>query len=84
MLRSRTSPLLLVRASDEAKTEGEATLRSVIVPLVGSKLAERELPTVVELVKQLNLNVVYSVLTTSRTARMLIPRAIMRSIMRSY
>ncbi len=48
----------MIRATAEAKTEGEASLRSVIVPLDGSELAEQVLPTVAELAKQLNLEVV--------------------------
>ncbi len=58
VLRGATNPLLLIRATAEAKTEGEASLRSVIVPLDGSELAEQVLPTVAELAKQLNLEVV--------------------------
>ena len=58
VLRGATSPLLLVRAAEEAKTEGEAPLRSVIVPLDGSELAEQGLSAVAELAKQLQLEVV--------------------------
>ena len=58
VLRGATSPLLLVRASDDAKTEGEAPLSSVIVPLDGSELAEHVLSPVAELAKQLKLEVV--------------------------
>jgi nucleotide-binding universal stress UspA family protein len=58
VLRGATNPLLLVKATEEAKTEGEATLRSVVVPLDGSELAETVLPTVAELAKQLKLEVV--------------------------
>jgi hypothetical protein len=57
VLRGTTNPLLLVRASDEAKTEGEANLKSIIVPLDGSEFAEQVLPTIAELAKQLNLDV---------------------------
>lgn len=58
VLRGATSPLLLVRASEDAKTEGEAPLSSVIVPLDGSELAEQGLSAVAELAKQLQLEVV--------------------------
>ena len=58
VLRGTTSPLLLVRASEDAKTEGEAPLSSVIVPLDGSELAEQVLSPVAELAKQLKLEVV--------------------------
>jgi hypothetical protein len=53
-----TNPLLLIRATEEAKTEGEANLRSVIVPLDGSELAESVLPTMAELAKKLKLKVI--------------------------
>ena len=58
VLRSTINPLLLIRAGKEAKTEGEATLKSAIVPLDGSELAESVLPTVAELAKPLQLEVV--------------------------
>ncbi len=57
VLRGSTKPLLLVRASEEAKSEGEAILQSVIVPLDGSELTENALPPVVELAKALKLEV---------------------------
>jgi nucleotide-binding universal stress UspA family protein len=49
---------LVVRATEEAKREGEAKLGSVIVPLDGSELAEKVIPAVVELAKKLNLEAV--------------------------
>jgi nucleotide-binding universal stress UspA family protein len=58
VLRGATSPLILVRAAEKAKTEGEAPLSSVIVPLDGSELAEQVLSPVAELAKQLQLEVV--------------------------
>jgi nucleotide-binding universal stress UspA family protein len=58
VLRGSSNPLLLVRASEKAKTDGEATLKSVIIPLDGSELAESVLPVVIELAKILNLEVV--------------------------
>jgi nucleotide-binding universal stress UspA family protein len=58
VLRGTTNPLLLIRATEEAKTEGEASLRSVIVPLDGSELAECALPTIAELAQSLQLEVV--------------------------
>jgi nucleotide-binding universal stress UspA family protein len=57
VLRGAANPLLLIRASEEAKSDGEATLKSVIVPLDGSELAEGVLPMVVDLAKQLDLEV---------------------------
>jgi nucleotide-binding universal stress UspA family protein len=50
--------LFLVRASEQGKTDGEAALKTVIVPLDGSALAEQVLPGVVELAKKMKLEVV--------------------------
>ena len=58
VLRGTTNPLLLIRATEEAKTEGEVTFKSVIVPVDGSELAECVLPTVAELAKALQLEVI--------------------------
>ena len=40
VLRGTVNPLLVVRAPGNSKTDGEAALRSVIVPLDGSDVAE--------------------------------------------
>jgi nucleotide-binding universal stress UspA family protein len=58
VLRGSDNPLLLVRADEEAKTDGGATIKSIIVPLDGSELAETVLPTAVELAKSLQLETV--------------------------
>jgi nucleotide-binding universal stress UspA family protein len=58
VLRGASNPLLLIRATDEAKTDGEASVKSVVVPLDGSELAESVLSTVAELAKILNLEVI--------------------------
>ena len=58
VLRAATNPLLLVRATDEAKADRVATLKSIVVPLDGSELAESVLATVAELAKTLKLEVV--------------------------
>ena len=58
VLRGTSNPLLLVRATEEAKIEGAASFRSVVVPLDGSEVAESVLPTVAELAKSLKLEVV--------------------------
>jgi len=58
VLRGGRSPLLLIRAQEEAKTEGEAVLQSLIVPLDGSGLAESALPTVSALARVMNLEVI--------------------------
>jgi nucleotide-binding universal stress UspA family protein len=57
VLRGSPHPLLLIRANEEAKSEGEAALKSVIVPLDGSELAENVLPSVLELAKPSKLEV---------------------------
>ena len=44
VLRGTANALLLVRATEEAKSAGEAALKSIIVPLDGSELAESVLP----------------------------------------
>jgi nucleotide-binding universal stress UspA family protein len=57
VLRGIANPLLLVRATEEAKSVGEAALKSIIVPLDGSELAESVLPMVAGLAKRLDLEV---------------------------
>jgi len=58
VLRGAANPLLLVRAHEAARIEGEAVLKSVIVPLDGSGLAETILPVVEESAKKLQLEVI--------------------------
>jgi nucleotide-binding universal stress UspA family protein len=58
VLRGGTNPMLLVRATEEGKVDGGATLKSIVVPLDGSELAEGVLPALVELAKTLKLAVV--------------------------
>ena len=58
VLRGCENPLLLVRASEEINAEEKIEIKSVIVPLDGSELAERALPPVVALAKAMNLEVV--------------------------
>ena len=69
VLRGGTNPMLLVRATEEGKTDSAATLKSIVVPLDGSELAEGVLPTVAELAKTLKLAVVlfraYSIPTSA-------------------
>jgi len=57
VLRAAKNPLLLVRANEEAATDGKARLDSVTVPLDGSELAESILPSVVELAQAMRLAV---------------------------
>jgi nucleotide-binding universal stress UspA family protein len=49
---------LLVRAGKEGRAEGEATFKSIVVPLDGSNLAETVLPDVKELARKLTLDVI--------------------------
>ncbi len=58
VLRGTANPLLLVRATEEAKSVGEVALKSIIVPLDGSELAESVLPMVAGLAKKLDLEIV--------------------------
>ena len=58
ILRGSANPLLLVRAKAEAKAAGGATLKSIVVPLDGSELAESVLPAVVEIATKLNIEIV--------------------------
>jgi len=57
VLRAAANPLLLVRAMEEIKSEAEATLKSIIVPLDGSELAESAVPMAAELARKLQLEV---------------------------
>jgi nucleotide-binding universal stress UspA family protein len=57
VLRGTANALLLVRATEEAKSAGEAALKSIIVPLDGSELAESVLPMVAGLAKELELEI---------------------------
>jgi nucleotide-binding universal stress UspA family protein len=53
VLRGTTNPLLLVRATEHGKSDGEITIERVIVPLDGSPLAEKVLPDVTALAKEI-------------------------------
>jgi len=58
VLRAASNPTLVVRAKEEKNPAWEmATLKSVVVPLDGSELAENVLPSVEELAKKLDLEV---------------------------
>jgi nucleotide-binding universal stress UspA family protein len=57
VLRGSVNPLLLIRATEVAKSDGAAALKSIIVPLDGSELAEGVLPLVVDIAKKLALEV---------------------------
>ena len=52
VLHGSTNHLFLIRATEQGKTDGEAALKKVIVPLDGSPLAEKVLPYVVDFGKK--------------------------------
>jgi nucleotide-binding universal stress UspA family protein len=58
VLRGCTNPLLLVRAKETLPDEDNVALKSILVPLDGSELAERVLPTVQALAQAMNLEMV--------------------------
>lgn len=58
VLRGASNPLLLVRATEQTPSWDTAALKSVVVPLDGSELAESVLPWVEEFAKQLDLDVI--------------------------
>ena len=58
VLRGSHNPLFLVRVHAEGVTVGAAMIKSVVVPLDGSELAESVLPTAMEFAKALDLEVV--------------------------
>jgi nucleotide-binding universal stress UspA family protein len=57
VLHATTTPLLIVRSSEPPNPMSEVQLKTVIVPLDGSVLAEQVLPHVVTLAKALDLAV---------------------------
>lgn len=58
VLRGTKNPLLLVRVAAGGQSDGEAILKTVIVPLDGSPLAEKALPHAMVLAKTMDLEVV--------------------------
>ena len=58
VLRGTLNPLLVVHAPGDSKTEGEAALSSVIVPLDGSEIAETVFSPVAALAKGLEMEVI--------------------------
>ncbi len=55
VLHACRSPLLLIRSVETSKAAGTAALKSILVPLDGSELAESVLPHASELCKKLDL-----------------------------
>ena len=58
VLRGTSTPLFLVRANEAETIDSAAAIKSIVVPLDGSELAESVLPTVIEVAKTLELEVV--------------------------
>ena len=58
VLHGATNHVLLIRATDQGKSAGEAVLKTVVVPLDGSPLAEQVLPHVADLAKRLGLQII--------------------------
>lgn len=58
ILRGSESTMFLVRADEEARADGISQIRSIVVPLDGSELAESVLPTIVEIAKSMDLEVI--------------------------
>ena len=59
VLHGSSNHMLLVRASEQGNTAGEAVLKTVVVPLDGSALAEQVLPYVGDFAKKIALKVVF-------------------------
>jgi len=57
VLRGAANPLLLIRATEEAKSDGEVGFKTILVPLDGSELAETILPMAAGVAKKLGLEV---------------------------
>ena len=58
VLHGASNHLLLVRASEGGRTDGEAILKTVVIPLDGSELAEGVISHAVELTKKMTLDVI--------------------------
>lgn len=58
VLRGTRVPLFLVRAGDEASADRGFAIKSILVPLDGSELAESALPTVREVANKLDVEIV--------------------------
>ena len=58
VLRGTKTPLFLVRVADEATAGRPAAIKSILVPLDGSELAESALSAVSELAKKLDVQIV--------------------------
>ncbi len=58
VLRGTSNPLLLIRAAENAPADGQAGLKSIVVPLDGSKVGELALLPALELARSLKIDMV--------------------------
>ena len=58
ILHGATNHVLLIRATEQGETSGEVALKTVIVPLDGSPVAEQALPHTADLAKKMKLKIV--------------------------
>ena len=58
VLHGSPNHMLLVRATEQGKTDGVTALKTIVVPLDGSALAEQVLPHVMDLAKKMALKVI--------------------------
>jgi nucleotide-binding universal stress UspA family protein len=58
VLRGSYCTMFLIRADEDSPNAGATAIRSIMVPLDGSELAESVLPTVIDMAKSLELEVV--------------------------
>jgi Universal stress protein UspA and related nucleotide-binding proteins len=58
VLRGTTTPLFLVRAAEETTSARAVSIKSIVVPLDGSALAESVLPSIAEIAKTLDAEIV--------------------------
>lgn len=58
VIHAASNPVLLVREGETARAAGEAPLKSIVVPLDGSRLAESILPLVTGLAQEMALEIV--------------------------
>ena len=59
VLHGSSNHMLLVRSSEQGKTGGEAVLKTVVIPLDGSTLAEKVLPIIGDLAKKISLKIIF-------------------------
>jgi nucleotide-binding universal stress UspA family protein len=57
LLQSALNDMFLIRVTDEGRTAGEATLKTLLLPLDGSASAEQVFPAIEDLAKRIGLEV---------------------------